>query len=561
MRRAAAGLAGVLAWTLSGATAPAAAWAQARPSDEEIFGAPAPSAPPEASPSPDGGAAAPVTTPGETPVRPSPGAPSDYPTPPAAGAEGMSRDQAVLGNTSGEPEHLSDYIAPENPLQIGGQLYLRAQSQASQGEPPDQWSFSAPALLDLYLDARPNPRVRAFVLGRMGYDATAATAQGVLEAQMMANQTTGGGGAFSGGQPTGFTTFNATRGPNALLDQMWMRFDVDNRVFLTVGKQHVRWGTGRFWQPTDYLHPIRRNPLDVFDARQGASMLKIHIPWEARAWNFYAFAIADGAFEPNPDSAANTLRQVATAARAEVVLAGVEIGVDAFLKRDEKPRFGLDLSTGIWDFDVYADVALRAGADFPVVTDTTPGAPYNSDLRARFTVAPLGGVVTQSVFGINYSRKYNDNDIYTLGAEYFYNQPGYTDPASYAGLIYNQQGAFLPFTFFYLGRQYGALFASFPAPYSWNYTTFTFSTLGNLSDQSFVSRLDYSVTVLTHLTLQAFFGVQYGNPAGELRFGLNIPAQLAADPNDPTQTVVLPPGPISIPPAIVSFGAALLIKL
>jgi hypothetical protein len=372
---------------------------------------------------------------------------------------------------------------------------------------------------------------------------------------MTANQTTGSMGSFSGGQPTGFTTFSATRGPNTLLDQMWMRFDIENRVFVTVGKQHVRWGTGRFWQPTDYLHPIRRNPLDVFDARSGASMLKLHVPWEEKAWNFYGFVIADGAFEPNPDSAANTLRQVAAAARAEVVLAGVEIGVDTFLKRDQKPRFGLDFSTGIWDFDVYGDIALRAGEDFTVVVNSLPGVPYNNDLSHRFAVTTFSGVVSQTVAGINYSRKYNDNDVYTVGLEYFYNRPGYTDPASYAGLIYNNKGEVLPFPIFYLGRQYGALFASLPAPYSWNYTTFTFSTLGNLSDQSFVSRIDYSLTFLTHLTFQAFFGVQYGNPAGELRFGLNIPGQIGPNGNP------LPPGPISVPPAILSAGAALLIKL
>jgi hypothetical protein len=37
------------------------------------------------------------------------------------------------------------------------------------------------------------------------------------------------------------------------------------------------------------------------------------------------------------------------------------------------------------------------------------------------------------VFGANYSRKYNDNDLWTVGAEYFYNQPGYADASLYPG--------------------------------------------------------------------------------------------------------------------------------
>jgi hypothetical protein len=525
-----------------------------------MFGGP--STPPPAGP--------PVTTPPEAPATPAPSAPATTPEPPAAGAEGTARDQAVLGNANAEPQHLSDYIAPENPLQIGGQLYLRAQSLVQEGQAPDRWSLSAPSLLDVYLDARPNPRVRAFVLGRMSYDATAATAPtSAFQATQMPGQTTGGNGSLAAGNPTGFTTFNATRGPNSILDQMWLRFDIENRVFVTVGKQHVRWGTGRFWQPTDYLHPIKRNPLDVFDARPGASMVKLHFPWEEKGWNFYAFAIADGAFDvvnvggvlvPASDGAANTLRQASAAGRAELVVAGVEVGLDTFLARDQRPRFGIDVSTGIYDFDVYADIALRPGEDFAGVNDAMPGAPLGNNLTTRFSVAPLSGYVVQAVGGVNYSRKYNDNDMYTVGLEYFYNEPGYTSTNQYAGLIYNNLtlgGTILPLPFFYLGKQYGAVFASFPAPYSWNYTTFTLSTLGNLSDQSFVSRVDYSLTFLTHLTFQAFLSAQYGNPNGELRFGINVPTQTVFPPNTAITSL---PG-ISTQPAIFSLGAALLIKL
>src|SRR4029079_7853271 len=137
---------------------------------------------------------------------------------------------------------------------------------------------------------------------------------------------------------------------------------------------------------------------------------------------------------------------------------------------------------------------------------------------ATYGVTPLSGVKTQAVFGANYSRKYNDNDLWTVGAEYFYNQPGYADASLYPGLLSNNTGV-PQLNFFYTGRHYAALFASFPAPYSWNYTTFTLSTIGNISDLSFVSRLDYSLTVLTHLSFEAFAAVHYGTKAGGLRLG------------------------------------------
>ena len=149
--------------------------AQDRPSEQDIFGGGATPAPTPT------GSASPAPTPAEgaAPVPaapPSGGAPAASTTPPAAAAEGTARDQSLLGNTGGTAQPLSDYIAPDNPLQIGGQVYLRAQSTAYQGGQPlsgvPQWGLSAPSLLDVYLDARPNPRVRAFVLGRMSFDPT-----------------------------------------------------------------------------------------------------------------------------------------------------------------------------------------------------------------------------------------------------------------------------------------------------------------------------------------------------------------------------------------------------
>jgi hypothetical protein len=540
------------------------AWAQDRPSEQDIFGGTAPG--PAAPATPEKKPATPPAP--ETPVAPAGANQPPSSAPPAAAAEsgGTSRDQAVLGEGAGI-QHLSDYQAPENPLQIGGQVYLRAQSSAFQGGHPlfgsPQWALSAPSLLDVYLDARPNPRVRAFVLGRMSFDPTRP-----LNANTTPLGTTGGQGAFVGTSATGFTTFSIGRGPNSLLDQMWIRFDILETVFVTAGKQHVRWGTGRFWQPTDYLHALKRNPLDVFDARGGTSMLKLHVPWEEKGWNFYGVAVTE-----DPTESTASLTQVAAGGRAELVILGAEVGIDALFKRYQRPRAGIDISTGIGDFDVYADVAIRAGEDFsnvyklpldqvatcqPPGTDptTTPPIPLTT-AAATYGVAPLSGVKTQTVVGANYSRKYNDNDMWTVGAEYFYNQPGYADASLYPGLLSNNTGV-PQLNFFYTGRHYAALFASFPAPYSWNYTTFTLSTIGNLSDRSFVSRLDYSLTVLTHLSFEAFVAAHFGYKAGEFRLGADFSEQTTVNPAT-MECVTIPAA--SYDPLLLDFGVALRLKI
>jgi hypothetical protein len=556
------------------AAASGVARAQGRPSEDAIFGGSAPATVDGGAPAgADGGTAGPDGGPLNL------AAPPPVDAPPASVGTPEGRDQALLGNpSSGDVQHLSDYQAPDNPLQIGGQLYLRTQSSARQGDPPGKWSLSAPSLLDVYFDARPNPRVRGFILGRMSYDPTVPpnAATGMMD---MTSQ-----GAFTGSSVTGFTTFNASRGPNALLDQLWLRFDVSQRVFVTLGKQHVRWGTGRFWQPTDYLHLQKRNPLDVFDARGGTSMLKLHVPWEARAWNFYAFAIADeaGASSTAPSgTAANvfgtgtTLRDVAGGARAEIVIFDAELGLDVLAKRGQKPRFGIDLSTGLGDFDVYADVGIRWGEDFSVVVPATgtngmdcvlaDGTPVTTDVVSqRYAVTQQTGIKTQAVGGVGYSHKYNDNDLWSAGVEYFYNQPGYSDTSLYPGLLFNQSNQ-PQLNFFYTGRHYAALFLSMPAPYSWNYTTFTLSTLANLSDLSAVTRLDYSHTLLTHLSLEAFVGVHFGSRSGEFRLGVDVPKQYvlntdkpSPDPNVPLCDVV---PAYSTEPLLLDLGIALRLRI
>jgi hypothetical protein len=280
-------------------------------------------------------------------------------------------------------------------------------------------------------------------------------------------------------------------------------------------------------------------------------MLKVNVPWEEKGWNFYGFAIAEDPNAPTP-----TLGDVAGAFRVEAIVAGVELGADTYLRRGQNPRYGFDFSTGIWDFDVYGDVALRPGGDF------LHYFPANDNFYG-FT-----GYETQAVGGLTYSRKYNDNDMWTLGAEYFYNHPGYTGTHAVSQVVsaasntmnpsLNPAVAMNPFDalpFFYFGQQYAAVYLNLPAPYSWNYTTFTLSTLGNLSDRSFITRLDYSVTVLTHLTLQAFAGVHYGTVGGEFR--LEFPASVVG--KIPGLTPIQIADFTSYP--VVDLGAALLIKL
>ena len=126
--------AALLALVLGLAAAPAAA--QDRPTEEDIFGKPA-----------------------------APAEPKPYPKLPPPAAPAPPPD-AKFETASPQPAGFGAPPAPPDPLKIGGMLYLRLDTQWQKGLAPSQWLLTSPNLIDLYLDVRPNDRVRGFVLGR-----------------------------------------------------------------------------------------------------------------------------------------------------------------------------------------------------------------------------------------------------------------------------------------------------------------------------------------------------------------------------------------------------------
>jgi len=402
------------------------------------------------------------------------------------------RDQALL--EAKFPYQASEELPPNNPLTIGGLLYLRTQLSASEGQPPSHYLLSAPFLLDTYLDARPNDRVRGYVLVRTEWDPT-----------------------YNPAQPTQYgLTLTPVANPDFLIDQMWIKFDVAREVFVTVGRQHVKWGTAHFWFPNDLLNPVKLQPLAVFDQRTGVTMVKANLPLSDEDLNLYAMGLFEGLQQ------ANEFGKLGGALRAEYVLGTVELGLDMVSTLGQHNRYGGDISFGIWDFDLYAEGALTNERDNPLWQETVapdfspaPGQPASF---GSYQLSNPSLYQPQVVAGLNYSLRYGNNRVLTFGGEYFYNGLGYSTPSIYPWLLVNNAA-----TFFYLGQQYAGLYVLADKPGSWYNSTFNFSTLSNLSDHTFISRIDFFQTVLTHLRVEAFVDVHYGGD-GEFHYSLNTPS-------------------------------------
>jgi len=406
-------------------------------------------------------------------------------------------------------------VIQEDPLAIGGQLYLRLATTIADRGAAGAQRLSMPNLVDLYLDARPEERVRGFISGRLYFDPTVEDGATDQIAQL--------------GQ-----TSESTR---ILLDQLWMKTDIARRVFLTIGQERIKWGSSRLWNPTDFINARQRDPLALFDERTGVPLIKVHVPIET--WNLYVIGLF---------GQAGRLDAVGGAFRLEMAFEATEIALSALAGEDRKASFGFDLSTALGDFDVNAEVSLTDEHD----TLVYEGECCSLDPLAIPTSRPRDTWMARVSAGIQYGFRVDpEDDAQYVGLEYFYNPLGYDDPDLYPWLLLN--GAYEPF---YVGQHYLGLSWLVPAPGRWDDVTFTLSAIANLSDLSYVTRLDVSATLHTRLTLQAYAQVHYGHRGGELRFALDVP-ELPAIPGVSDE----PTAAFSVPAPAVLLGVNLRISL
>ena len=401
------------------------------------------------------------------------------------------RDASIFGgNTHAETESTSEEVRLEsqlaqkdNPLTIGGRLYMRSSLSVTDEDIALQdRPFRQSAQLYLYGDSRPTDRVRIYTKARVD------------------NQ-------LSGTEQTGPLPNEIPDETRVQMDQLWLKFDIDRWVYLTLGQQPIRWGAGRIWNPTDFVNAQRRDPLAIFDARPGLPLLKVHLPFEASETNVYAIAQFDDA---------QTVGDVGGVFRIEQTLGPSELSATVAARRGLPHRYGLDYSVGIGPVDLRLEGAVTDGRQVRYT------GPFVLDLdnlaNLQYPEETNTDVSYQGVAGLEWGIPYADDDTVYLTLEYFYNSLGYDDESLYPWLIFTEG-----YTPLYLGQHYLAAGLVFVRPYGWNDSSFILNSIINLSDESAVVRLDYQVRLMTRLSL-FLYGSTYLGSSGEFRFSLDIPS-------------------------------------
>lgn len=394
---------------------------------------------------------------------------------------GGDRDAEALGTNVAATESSFDRLISDadRRLEMGGRLYLRLNSNWPEGTSWNSSTLSAPNLLDLYADYRPDDHVRAYVDGRLNYDYT------VDESET---------DAFG----------NEQKQVNAQLDEFWLKFDVKNRLFVTAGLQHLRWGTGRIWNPTDFLNPTPKDPLAVFDARTGVPLVKLHVPFEKLGANLY------GVLDFSDPKA---IDYIGGALRAEVAAGPGEYSLSVAARKDQPLRLGADVSMALWLFDIKGEAA---------VLHDDPGPYYKGDFDlSTFTfpekVDRKDEWIPQVDVGVEVPIKYSDSDTLTLGVEYFHNGAGYEDTSILPYLLF--AGGYKPL---YVGQDYLAAYALLLGPGNWNSTSFILTGISDLSDQTYTTRFQVSSQIRTWIAWDFSVGYSFGEQ-GEFHYDLVVP--------------------------------------
>ncbi|MGF1508748.1 MAG: hypothetical protein ACFB9M_04510 [Myxococcota bacterium] len=397
--------------------------------------------------------------------------------------------------------------AREDVLSLGGRLFLQTLVTGLLEQSFDDYAFTAPSFLEIYLDARPSDRLRVFAQGRIQTDF-----------------------AFSEDGLPGLGSVNlfsfGITDTSAILDQLWLKFDLARRVFITLGQQRLRWGSGRFYNPTDFLNPQRVNPVALLDQRVGIGLLKVHVPLEAQGINLYG--ILD--FE---DVA--SVSDLGGALRAEIARGQTEVAVTVAFEDELGFRGGVDVSSALWRLDVRSEIAVTVGDETPFFEGNFSTQP----LEFPDAVDRSNRAFVQALVGVEFPFKTDSTGgLLVIGAEYFFNQAGYSDKSLYPFLLVGSafgtalggasevaaQAGFenvlpappeaLPTGFpqFQVSRHYVGAYASWISPGSWDDTTISTALLADLDGEESSGTVTLTVgqSILTFLGIQAFVNLTFG---------------------------------------------------
>jgi hypothetical protein len=309
--------------------------------------------------------------------------------------------------------------------------------------------FQCPSTLGLYFDANFNNSVRALFRGHFINDA-----------------------AIDETLPSSVSLLGQNNRNTSQLEEMKLQFQSANQLFYTLGVQKIKWGSGKFWNPSDFLNSEKRNLLRNEDERQGLNLIKLHLPYDRS--NFYMLANFENA---------NDTKSVGGALRAEFAFNAAEFSFTHYSRKNSPSLNGFDASFALGEFDIIFEGATSSSSNKEV-----------------------------AVAGISWDWQYSENNYLNLSLEGIWNEAGVSDASSYLALL--QGGQFTPFN---VAKAYQLLSIYIPKPGKLINSNLQFLAIRNQMDKSIYNRLIYFWTGIRDITLSGSISTRQGNKDSEMK--------------------------------------------
>lgn len=277
------------------------------------------------------------------------------------------------------------------------------------------------------------------------------------------------------------------------VEEIFADINFNRAVYLRLGKQCLRWGTGYLWVPSDLINVDKKNLLDASQVREGVYGSKLSIPFGTYL-NIYSFA--------NMNKADN-VDKLSWANKIEALFGKTEISISALVRQGSVPVYACDFSSRLFTLDIHGEASASYG-------DPEKRLEYSNRIEPR-SYKREDKWVTRAAFGFGRAFEFLDiKDRVRVDAEFFYNGSGYKDNVFEKGdlvkLYFIRENLYTPN---YYGMYYSGLFVTYNRLFIQD-LNFTLYYIRNISDESSVIsgilayNFEYNVTI--SLIINCFTG-------------------------------------------------------
>jgi len=338
------------------------------------------------------------------------------------------------------------------------------------------------------------------------------------------------------------TTSTTYTVPDFTVWALYSKFNWNDILFFSFGKQPLKWGTGYFFSPADDIFAQSEVDLDDPTAeREGPLALKIQYPIPGTMDNLYLFA----ALPVTDVSSLSELKpeDVAVAGKAEFLFGNTELAAAGYYQRSERPRALLMGTTGFWNINFFAEgLAAFPGTESEAyVEKASSTVTWGTAGSSEYSVVDRKGEIlyAATVGGMYMNSDWN----FTVVGQYLYNGQGYStltlgdllqavvdrtlsqpsgEPTlSYADLVSSLSGLGK------IGQHYGVVYLGWTELWDTK-LDFSVLALANFSDLSGYVKPTLSFTCFNYVKLSCGPSFTWGGDGSEYADSAGLFSALAA---------------------------------